>query len=521
MLAVSVMAALVLMRFIVIFGSNLYSGYVSTFLGEKLLIGIMSTSYEWIISKNTADIIQCINWRVHLGNFLRSTLKAINDILIVTIMLISVFIVEPVISLPCILIIGILSYFLFTRIRSYLDRVSIKIKNYKVLINRNIHKSLHGIKDIKIYNRENLFVRHYHNNAYIEAKASAFQQTISQCPNWIMEFIGLTLIATSVIVMFLVMNASSIKTTGTIALLAATAWRILPAVSRIIQYLSDIRKNLPFIHTVIEYLQEIDSLDVDYSLINKRRDYDTIFKNEIAFNNVAFFYQGYQNNVLIDVNFKIIKGESFGIIGVSGAGKSTLVDLLIGLLNPTSGEIKIDGKKIEGAHAVFWAAKIGYVPQSPYICVGSLAENVAFGFVSEEIDRDRVIECCQMAAMDDFLWDLASGIDTQIGERGVKLSGGQKQRVAIARALYHSPEILIFDEATSSLDTKSEKAIQQTIYSFKGKQTLVIIAHRLSTVENCDNVIWLQQGRIKKIGSPNLILPEYRSFMKQGKIAAV
>ncbi len=213
--------------------------------------------------------------------------------------------------------------------------------------------------------------------------------------------------------------------------------------------------------------------------------------------------------VVRDFNFDIQKGKTVGIIGTSGAGKSTLVDLLIGLLKPVTGSILIDGRPLTRDLLPQWLDITGYVPQSPYIYDGTLAENIAFGMEKSEIDRDRVFKCCTMASMDDFIHDLPDSIDSFIGERGVKLLGGQQQRVAIARALYKQPEVMIFDEATSSLDTKSEKAIQKTIYSFKGKQTLIIIAHRLSTVEDCDKLIWLEKGRVKMTGRPEEILKAY------------
>jgi ABC-type multidrug transport system fused ATPase/permease subunit len=185
------------------------------------------------------------------------------------------------------------------------------------------------------------------------------------------------------------------------------------------------------------------------------------------------------------------------------------VDLLIGLLEPAKGTIQVDDKVLTRGLLPKWLKITGYVPQSPYIYDGTLAENVAFGMDNINIDRYRVRKCCSMASMDDFINDLPDNIDSLIGERGVKLSGGQQQRVAIARALYNRPELMIFDEATSSLDTKSEKAIQKTIYSFKGKQTLIIIAHRLTTVEDCDKVIWLEKGRIKMIGKSEKVLRVY------------
>ena len=241
------------------------------------------------------------------------------------------------------------------------------------------------------------------------------------------------------------------------------------------------------------------------------------FSNTIKFNNVSFCYDNNGRKVLHDLCFEIKKGETIGIIGTSGAGKSTLVDLLIGLLEPFKGTISIDDKVLTHEFLAQWLRITGYVSQSPYIYDGTLAENAAFGMDQADIDREQVRKCCTMASMDDFIQDLPDNIDSSIGERGIKLSGGQQQRVAIARALYNKPEVMIFDEATSSLDTKSEKAIQKTIYSFKGKQTLIIIAHRLTTIEDCDKVIWLEKGRIKMIGKPEKVLGFYNQVESDPK----
>ncbi|RJP85526.1 MAG: ABC transporter ATP-binding protein [Desulfobacteraceae bacterium] len=516
---VGIMAVQVAVRALVGFYVSLYAGHVSAFLGERLLNGFLHGPYEWLLSKNPADLIQSIQLRVQVGHFIRAALKVLSDILVVSIMLAAVFSIAPLLSLPVIIITGLLSYFIFTRTRNYLDRISRQVKDYLLLINRQVYKAINGIKDIRVGGRENLFVNHYRGPAYREARLTGFQDVLSQMPRWLLEFVSILLIAVVVSFMFLIMSATSIKTTGMIALLAAVGWRVLPAVTRIIQGFSTLRVYLPYVQLILNYLVEIEP-HMTQEVDDEKGGHEKFnFQNQIVFDRVSFGYAGHEKQVLNDLSFTISKGKTVGIIGVSGAGKSTLVDLMIGLLAPLSGEIMVDDHPFKGNLAKAWMRNIGYVPQSPYICDGTVAENIAYGFVGAEIDRHRVEQCCVMAAMDDFVWGLADGIDTWIGERGVKLSGGQQQRVAIARALYHQPEIMIFDEATSSLDTRSEKAIQETIYSLKGKQTMIIIAHRLSTVEDCDQVVWLENGGIKKIGNPQEILPEYRQDMKQEKIA--
>ena len=517
-MTVGIMALQVITRTFVTFYTFLYANYIGTYLGDILLSRILHGPYQWIISKNSADLIQALSWRVHAGLFFKGILRALSDIIIVVVMISALFIVQPVVSIPIALIIGVISFLIFTQLRKRLDRISTRLKDYRRYVNRLVHKSIIGVKDIKVYHREHLFKRDYNNLAYVEARLGASQQILAQCTSWFIELAGLFLLSATVCIMFFFTNATSLKTTGTITLLAASAWRILPAISRITQGLSQLRISIPYVTVILKYLSEIEpSVGSEAEkIISNRKHFK--FENKAVFNKVSFAYKGYENYVLNDLTFQIQRGETVGIVGVSGTGKSTLVDLFIGLLAPTSGKIVIDGHDLEDpVNKSNWMLNIGYVPQSPYICVGTVAENVAFGYSNREIDRQQVMKCCNMAAMDDFLWDLPENIDTQIGERGVKLSGGQKQRVAIARALYHSPAVMIFDEATSSLDTKSEKAIQKTIYSLKGKQTLIIIAHRLSTVEQCDKVIWLEQGKVKKIGFPDVILLEYRLLMTEKK----
>ena len=231
----------------------------------------------------------------------------------------------------------------------------------------------------------------------------------------------------------------------------------------------------------------------------------------LDFRNVNFSYEGASSNVLSNLSFSVKKGESIGVVGKSGAGKSTLVDLLIGFLKPVCGSVCVDGMPLDDELTVRWMRQVGYVPQAPFVFDGTLAENVAFCSEAEAIDRERVFECCEQAYVTEFLSDLSAGIDSIVGDKGQRLSGGQQQRLCIARALYAHPEVLIFDEATSALDSKSEKFIQDTIHSLQGKLTMFIVAHRLSTVAECNKIIWLEDGVIRMIGAPSEVLPIYEA----------
>jgi ATP-binding cassette, subfamily B, bacterial PglK len=510
---------------IVIYWMARFGVEIETYFGSKLLNGFLTLPYKWHLTCNSADLVNAVNWRVFLGrNFFQPCLKIFNSVLMVAIMLTALFVVQPLVSFIVIVVIGSAAVFIYRVVKNQIDKVASAARDYQIAINKETSMAIHGIKDVKITQKENLFVSKFIAKAEPLSLILGIQNFYTQCPVLILESIGFVMICLSVFAMFLWINTSTAYMTATIAILALAAWKALPAVNQILASVTHARQSLPYIASQIKYFNLIEAdtgpaqkesahyqkSDIDeQSDVRAHTTESFDFLKTIKFNNVSFCYEDNTRKVIHDLCFEIKKGETVGIIGTSGAGKSTLVDLLIGLLEPLKGTIQIDDQVLTSGLFPKWLKITGYVPQSPYIYDGTLAENIAFGMDNINIDRSRVRECCTMASMDDFINDLPDNIDSLIGERGVKLSGGQQQRVAIARALYNRPELMIFDEATSSLDTKSEKAIQKTIYSFKGKQTLIIIAHRLTTIEDCDKVIWLEKGRIKMIGKPEEVLGVY------------
>ncbi|MEA3222302.1 MAG: ABC transporter ATP-binding protein [Thermodesulfobacteriota bacterium] len=490
----------------VTYASKFFSANISGYLGEYMLRGFMNMPYEWHLHHNSADLIQGIEWRRYFGDLITASLKALSDILIVFILLSTLFIVNPTISLIVFLTLGGTALLIVRYVRRSMDRLARIHRDYNQSINREVTKAMHGIKEVKIYDREQAFTEKYDSEVYQFARTDARLNFTNQLPAWFLEIMGVAMLAISIWIMFFYFGDSSVKITGTIALLAVASWRILPAMSRILNSTTTVRQSMPYVHRGLEYLDDIAAHPVPAFRGN---DLDT-FKQELKLNNISFTYNKANRPVLKDISLTIPCGQTMGIIGPSGAGKSTMVDIIIGLLQPSSGGIYLDGRKLTPERVKSWQKLLGYVPQFPYIAPATLAENVAFGIPHADIDRTCIEQCCHMAAMDDFLYDLPQGINSFLGERGVKLSGGQRQRVAIARALYHSPEVIIFDEATSALDTKNEQAVQQTIYSLKDKMTLIIIAHRLSTVKDCDTVVWLENGRIEMFGDTEIVLNKYK-----------
>ena len=534
---------------------------LDAWFGGKLLKGFLTMPYKWHLTCNTADLVNAINWRTYLGsNFFQPCLIIFNNILMVSIMLTALFVVQPLVSFIVVAVIGSAAIFIYKVIRQQIDKAAFAARDYRIDINKETTMAIHGIKDVKISLKENLFVSKFLKNAEPLSRIVGVQSFYSNSPVLILETIGFGMICLSVFAMLLWFDSSTAYVTGTMAILAVTAWKALPAVNQMLGSITQVRSSLPYISNLTDYFTLIEnnsnrpvisesSQNFEQNSKNRYGKADStdqpsiweqncrtdlkpdlktdrktesrpglteglmtgsgdIFANSIKFENTCFSYDD-GREVIHDLCFEIKKGETIGVIGRSGAGKSTLVDLLIGLLQPSNGTIRIDDRMLDREMLSHWLKITGYVSQAPYIYDGTLAENIAFGMDPSDIDRQQVKQCCTMASMDDFIHDLPDNIDSFIGERGVKLSGGQQQRVAIARALYNKPEVMIFDEATSSLDTTSEKAIQKTIYSFKGKQTLIIIAHRLSTVESCNRLIWLEKGRIKMIGKPEDVLKVY------------
>lgn len=512
-LLVCALAAKSSLQALVTYWGSRLAAHIEAFFGSLLLDGFLRMPYAWHQTRNSADLVLAVQWAAFFGRvFIDPFLRALSDVVMVTFLLTSLVLVRPFISMGMLVVLGGVAFFLFITIRRRVTRVAARCKEYNQSISRHITKAIHGIKDVKVSGREAFFLEDYQNDVYPLARAIGLQQFLTRSPVWILELVGFVMLAVTICVMSTLMDASTAEITATMALLAVTAYRVLPALNKVLAGVTKMHTALPYIDGQFEYLdlfaKHIDPEEHQAATVGPLE-----FEHAISFENVSFAYEEATQEALEGIDMTIKKGATIGVIGPSGAGKSTFVDMLIGLLAPTQGAVKIDGKELVGSLRGAWVRSIGYVAQAPYIYDGTLAGNVAFGCRGADIDRERVLACCEQAAMQEFMKDLSDGIDTPIGERGIRLSGGQQQRVVIARALYSRPSVMLFDEATSSLDTKSEKAIQNTIYTFKGKQTLVVVAHRLSTVEDCDTLVWLDKGRIRKIGPPAEILGEYHEAM--------
>lgn len=366
-----------------------------------------------------------------------------------------------------------------------LNKIGVRNQNFQSRIAKWRIQATYGLKDVKVLNREEFFVRNYYETGEVGADIAKTYTVMNNIPRLAIETVFMVSML-SFILVFIKGGGDVTAMITTVATFAVAAVRVLPSVNRINTYLTEISYMQPCLDYVYENLQE--GMKNDEMLRARKANGISealVLKDKIELNHISFHYPDTDKNIFTDAHMVVKKGQSVGVIGPSGAGKSTIVDILLGLLKVQAGEITCDGIDIFKNYES-WLAQIGYIPQAIYLIDESIRENIAFGIDADKVDEDRIWEALEEAQLADFVRSLPDGLDTTIGDRGVRISGGQRQRIGIARALYNKPEILVFDEATSALDNETEAAVMDAVNSFHGKKTMVIIAHRLNTIANCD-----------------------------------
>lgn len=483
-------------------------------LRSRLLRLCLQAPYLWVIRKGTSDLLFAMKASVMLNEMLASVVFIFsNTLMVVTIMAVLIA-ASPLTSLIFVGVMGVGGVVLVHRFRKSIDLRSATAFRAQHQLHSLEQKAVHGLKEMRLYGREAWLLQAYEHGLARMLEAKKRQQLFMKAPITALEVLGFSTLLVVLLFLIFLQDAGMARISGIMGFLAAASWRCLPVANRLVDNTTSLRANLPFLHSIMCVLGEERDVADRMLPLDAAGAPPLTFRDSVRFENVCFRYEDADKNALDNVSFSLEPGRMLGLVGLSGAGKSTLVNALTGLVAPTGGRILVDGTEL-GRHTVrSWLDKIGYVSQSPYILDATLAENVALSRYGEGIDRARVEECCRMAAID-FVDDLADGIDSMLGERGVRLSGGQGQRVAIARALYSRPELIIFDEATSSLDMRNEKAILDTILSLRDNVTMIVIAHRLTTVENCDIVIWMENGAVQLVGSAAEVLPKYLIRLEQ------
>ena len=392
----------------------------------------------------------------------------------------------------------ILSFFLlvfYRGFKKYLNHVGNENRKYAARITQWLQQSFGGIKETKILEREDYFLDQFDYNYKKSAGYDRKYRFLQVAPRPIMEMVFVAAIL-AVIIIKLLNGTQSAYFVSTLSVFAIAAFRLMPSINRITNYMSVLMFTKGSVEKVYEDLREVERLEKNRIVISER---DSLkLQKEIQIKNLSFRYPDASECVLENINFTIQKNNSIALIGPSGAGKTTLADIILGVLEPTEGEICVDGTGVQDCLSA-WHRNIGYIPQSIYLMNASIRENIAFGIQKDQIDEECLERAIEEAQLKEFVDSLPEKTDTVIGEGGVRLSGGQRQRIGIARALYNDPDVLVLDEATSALDNETEKAVMDAIDRLAGSKTLIIIAHRLTTITNCDVIYEVKDKKIKEV----------------------
>ncbi|MDD2967113.1 MAG: ABC transporter ATP-binding protein [Desulfovibrionaceae bacterium] len=491
----------------------LFSEQISISLGKEIMSRFLYRDYIWHLSSESGSTFQRMLWRGHLASMLVAQLSMYASILTLLVLFLSLVGQEPMLTTIVVAITGTVGFLLYRSIRHNVDMQAQKAAESAQEETRALMCATKGIRDVLIYRQQDVFLNTITGAAQKGVLPRTFNTIAPTMPTWVLEATGFAVVVMAIAYLVCFEKAEVPRIAEALGLLMLTAWRVLPYANRVVSYQVGIRALRPMTSSVLDLLENLRNTPSDPPPIPAR---DFTFRHEITLDQVSFRYPEATEDSLHKLTFSIPVGKKLGIIGPSGAGKSTLVGVLSGLLHPREGSLFVDGRVLDAPCAAAFAQIIGYVPQSPFLFAGTLAENVAFCQWGKPWDEARVQEACSKAAID-FMDTHPQGMLQPIGENGAGLSGGQAQRVSIARAMYTRPKLLIFDEATSALDQANENSIQQTIMELSGGVTCVIIAHRLTTVEKCDSLIWMDKGKIVMQGMPEKILQLYRE--SQGRQA--
>jgi ABC-type multidrug transport system fused ATPase/permease subunit len=468
-------------------------------LSQRLFAGYLRQPYTFHLQRNSAQLIRNTIGQVSgITSVIQQGLILITEMLVLIGISAMLLVVEP---LGVLLVMStlVLAGWGFNRLtRNHLLRWGVALQFHEGLRIQRLQEGLGGAKDVKLLGRESDFLAQYRLHNAGSAQLIQRQATLQALPRLWLELLAVSGLAALVLVM--IGQGKPLEALlPTLGLFTAAAFRLMPSVNRVIATVQNVRFSLPVINAMHSEFALLDATIVPESA------QPFPFRSALVLDQINFQYPSADAQALCNVSLVIPQGSSVGFIGGSGAGKSTLVDIILGLFTPCSGIVKVDGTDIQ-TNLRGWQDQIGYVPQSIYLTDDTLRRNVAFGLPADQIDEAAVWRAIRAAQLEQFVNDSPQGLDTLVGERGIRLSGGQLQRIGIARALYHDPPVLVLDEATSSLDTATEHDVMRAVRALHGNKTLLIVSHRLSTVEHCDHLFRLEQGRLVAEGEMAMVL---------------
>ena len=498
---------------------SIFGARIGTEIADLLYTYYMQQSWQFHASSSSAQLTKQVSTeaaRISIG-IMQPLVQMNAKIVLAAFISISIVIYDPLIAILGLVIFSLAYFLLYSLVREKLAVNGDKLSEISTERFRLMNEGFGGIKDVLLLDRSHDFIESFQNSGKVFARAQGTNIAISQVPRYFIELIAFGAMI-SLVLLLIKLHAGNLgEVLPILAVYALAAFKLLPALQQIYSSVSQIKGNIAAFEAVKEDLERAFN---NQKPINSGSSPIPIYlRKSIVLKDIEFSYPGKHRVAINGVNMNIPVNSVIGLVGSSGSGKSTLIDLLLGLLTPQQGSLYIDDTRITATNKRAWQDLLGFVPQSIFLSEGTIAENIAFGIPKKDIALNKVNRALILANLSELVAQLPDGINTKVGERGVQLSGGQRQRIGIARALYHEAEVLVFDEATSALDGITEKIVMDAIHEFSGQKTIIMIAHRLKTVEKCDLIYFMEQGKIIDYGTYQELVVRNLKFKEMAKHA--
>lgn len=485
-------------------------------LAAALFGGYLSQPYAFHVQRDAPSLMKVVlnDVRVVVATVVAPLLLAASKALMAMGMMALLFLQDPLVAVTIAAVLGTAYSAVFWMVRARQRRLGSELNAYNLDRQRIAQEGLGGIKELQLLGHERHTVERFEAVTHGANLTEASNRITSQLPRYVLETVAFGGILLATLVLLAGAEELAKSVVPVLALYAFAGYRLLPALQQIFASAVQIRFYLPVTHGLRDDYVAVAAASTASRGEAPVQSPELHFTDAIRLDKVSFTYLGAAAPALHDVDLVIRPKESVGLVGRTGSGKTTLADMILGLYQPLAGSLTVDGVPLTGPAIRAWRRRVGYVPQHVFLANASVVENIAFGLPPREIDGEAVRRAARLAQAEEFIRELPLGFDTLVGERGVKLSGGQRQRIGIARALYYGPEVLVFDEATSALDGLTEEAVMEAIRSLSGQRTIILIAHRLRTVEACDRIVMLENGRVLAAGSYGELLEVSQDFRR-------
>lgn len=478
-------------------------------LSTKLITSYLRQDYFWFLTKHSGDLSKSVISEVSqvTGNGIMPVMQMISSGSVILAMTTLTLIADPFLAFNIAAGLALIYLILYFTVNKKLIQIGEERLKFNELRFKTLSEVFGGIKEVKVSGLEDIYIQKYKHPSKLFANIDALAPVIAQLPRFLLEMVafGSLLLVT----LFFLSKENGISSVlPLISLFAFAGYRLMPAMQQFYSYSTMLRYAGPSIDSLCDDLaMGYENLDQTFSKPSLK------FNKDIQLKNICFSYNSSSRRTLSNINLEIIKNSLVGFVGPTGSGKTTIVDIILRLLKPDSGTFLIDGEPVDDTYNKSWQKLVGYVPQNIFLTDDTITANIALGCSPDEINFDKVREAAKTANIDEFILnELPLGYETFVGERGIRISGGQRQRIGIARSLYNSPKLLIFDEATSALDNLTEKAVMKSLRSIQNETTIILIAHRLSTVESCDNIYFFNNGHIEANGRFDQLLKTSKTF---------